>query len=80
MILPPSGWLFAFCLLAFALPPFSGIGDVWNKNREFAITFTDANGEIIGQRGIKQDDAIPLEEIPPTHDQGGACHGRRPLL
>ena len=53
------GMVFAFCLLAFALPPFSGIGDVWNKGREFAITFTDANGEIIGQRGIRQDDAIP---------------------
>ena len=60
------GMVFAFCLLAFALPPFSGLGDVWNKNREFAITFTDANGEIIGQRGIKQDDAIPLEEMPPS--------------
>ena len=60
------GMVFAFCLLAFALPPFSGLGDVWNKNREFAISFTDANGEIIGQRGIKQDDAIPLEEMPPT--------------
>ena len=59
------GMVFAFCLLAFALPPFSGFGDIWNKNREFAVTFTDANGEIIGQRGIKQDDAIPLEEIPP---------------
>ncbi|MDO8354206.1 MAG: biosynthetic peptidoglycan transglycosylase, partial [Aestuariivirga sp.] len=60
------GMVFAFCLLAFALPPFSGLGDVWNKNREFAITFTDDNCEIIGQRGIKQDDAIPLEEMPPT--------------
>ncbi|MEP7172973.1 MAG: PBP1A family penicillin-binding protein [Aestuariivirga sp.] len=60
------GMVFAFSLLAFALPPFSGLGDVWNKNREFAITFTDANGEIIGQRGIRQDDAIPLEEMPPT--------------
>jgi penicillin-binding protein 1A len=59
------GMVFAFCLLAFALPPFSGTGDVWNRGREFAITFTDVNGEIIGQRGIRQDDAIPLEEIPP---------------
>jgi penicillin-binding protein 1A len=59
------GMVFAFCLLAFALPPFSGTGDVWNKGREFAITFTDANGEIVGQRGIRQDDAIPLDEIPP---------------
>lgn len=52
-------------LLAFALPPFSGTGDVWNKGREYAITFTDENGEIIGRRGIRQDDAIPLEDIPP---------------
>lgn len=59
------GMVFAFCLLAFALPPFSGTGDVWNRGREFAITFTDANGEIIGQRGIRQDDAIALEDIPP---------------
>ncbi|WP_119271357.1 transglycosylase domain-containing protein [Taklimakanibacter deserti] len=52
-------------LLAFALPPFSGTGDVWNKGRDYAITFTDENGEIIGRRGIRQDDAIPLEDIPP---------------
>ena len=59
------GTVFAFGLLAYALPPFSGTGDVWNRGREYAITFTDANGEIIGQRGIRQDDAIPLGDIPP---------------
>ena len=59
------GTVFAFGLLAYALPPFSGTGDVWNKGREYAVTFTDANGEIIGRRGIRQDDAIPLEDIPP---------------
>ncbi|MCB1378988.1 MAG: PBP1A family penicillin-binding protein [Alphaproteobacteria bacterium] len=59
------GVLFCFGLLAYALPPFSGTGDVWNRGREYAVTFTDANGEIIGRRGIRQDDAIPLSEIPP---------------
>ena len=59
------GVVFCFLLLAYALPPFSGIGDVWNRGREYAVTFTDANGEIIGRRGIRQDDAIPLEDIPP---------------
>lgn len=59
------GVLFAFVLLAYALPPFSGTGDVWNRGREYAVTFTDANGEIIGRRGIRQDDAIPLEDFPP---------------
>jgi penicillin-binding protein 1A len=59
------GVFLAFALLAYALPPFSGTGDVWNRGREYAVTFTDANGEIIGRRGIRQDDAIPLEDIPP---------------
>jgi len=59
------GTVIAFGLLAYALPPFSGTGDVWNRGRDYAVTFTDANGEIIGRRGIRQDDAIPLEEIPP---------------
>src|SRR5262249_4542044 len=58
------GTIAAFGLLAFALPPFSGTGDVWNKGREYAITLTDADGNIIGRRGIRQDDAIPLQEIP----------------
>ncbi len=56
---------FAFILVAFALPPFSGEGDVWNKNRQYAVTITDMEGNIIGRRGIRQDDAVPLEEIPP---------------
>lgn len=60
------GTVIAFGLLAYALPPFSGTGDVWNKGRDYAVTFTDANGEIIGRRGIRQDDAIALEDIPPT--------------
>ena len=55
-----------FGLLAFALPPFSGTGDIWNRGREYAITFTDSSGKIIGRRGIRQDDAIPLDEIPPA--------------
>ena len=59
------GTALAFVILAYALPPFSGTGDVWNRGREYAVTFTDTNGEIIGRRGIRQDDAIPLEDIPP---------------
>lgn len=59
------GTIASFALLAYALPNFSGTEDVWNRGRAYAVTFTDANGEVIGQRGILQDDAIPLEEIPP---------------
>jgi penicillin-binding protein 1A len=59
------GTVFAFGLLAYALPPFSGTGDVWNRGREYAVTFTDESGALIGRRGIRQDDAIPLDDIPP---------------
>ncbi len=58
------GLAFAFILVAYALPPFSGEGDVWNKRRQYAVTITDAQGNIIGRRGVRQDDAVPLKEIP----------------
>ena len=57
--------IIAIVLVAFALPPFSDDDDVWNNNRKYAVTITDKNGNIIGRRGIRQDDAVPLEEIPP---------------
>ncbi len=56
----------SFGLLAFAVPPFSGQGDIWNRGRQYALTFTDQEGNIIGRRGISQNDSIPLEEIPPV--------------
>ena len=56
----------AFGLLAYAVPPFSGAGDIWNRGRQFAITFTDQDGNIIGRRGISQNDSIPLEDVPPV--------------
>ena len=58
------GLLFAIGVAYYAVPPFSGEGDVWNRGRQYAITFTDENGEVIGLRGVRQDDAIPLGEIP----------------
>lgn len=58
------GLIVAIGMAYYALPPFSGEGDIWNRGRQYAITFTDVNGEVIGLRGIRQDDAIPLDEIP----------------
>ncbi len=54
-----------FALLAFALPDFDSSGDVWNRDRKYAITFTDSDGKIIGKRGISQNDSIPINEFPP---------------
>ncbi len=59
------GLAMAFVVVAFALPPILGDEDVWNRNRQYAVTITDSKGEIIGHRGIRQDDAVPLSEIPP---------------
>jgi len=53
-------------LLVFALPPFDSTGDIWNRNRSYAMTFTDADGRILGKRGISQNDSIPMEDIPPV--------------
>lgn len=60
------GVAISFALLAYALPPFSGTGDIWNRGRSYAITFTDSAGNVIGRRGVRQDDAIPFDEIPPV--------------
>ncbi len=59
------GLIASIGLVILALPPFSDTGDIWNRGREYAVTLTDINGEIIGRRGIRQDDAVPLEDIPP---------------
>ncbi len=59
------GTIFAFVVVAYMLPPFAGKGDVWNARRQLAVTITDPNGEIIGRRGVRQDDTIPLEELSP---------------
>ncbi|WP_137389941.1 transglycosylase domain-containing protein [Rhodoligotrophos defluvii] len=59
------GLIAALGILYYALPPFTGTGDIWNRGREYAVTFTDASGQFIGRRGVRQDDNIALEEIPP---------------
>jgi penicillin-binding protein 1A len=54
----------AAVICVVAIPPFNNTGDIWNQGRQYAVTFTDQNGEIIGRRGIRQDDAVPIQEIP----------------
>lgn len=36
----------------------------WLKQTDLAVTFLDRYGNDVGQRGIKHDDAVPLEEYP----------------
>ncbi|MEE4239428.1 MAG: hypothetical protein V2I51_22125, partial [Anderseniella sp.] len=46
------GMVFAIGIIALALPTLKETDDIWNAGRQYAVTFTDASGEIIGKRGI----------------------------
>lgn len=52
-------------LLALAVPAFRETSDDdWLKKSDLAVTFLDRHGNKIGSRGIKHDDAVPLEDFP----------------
>ena len=51
--------------LALAIPAFRETSDDdWLKKSELAVTFLDRYGNEVGSRGIKHNDAIPLDEFP----------------
>ncbi|MFS8038845.1 transglycosylase domain-containing protein [Xanthobacter sp. AM11] len=54
----------AMGMLALAIPAFRETSDDWLKRTELAVTFLDRYGNTIGERGVKQNDTIPLEDIP----------------
>ena len=52
-------------MLALAVPAFRETADDdWLKKSDLAVTFLDRYGAPIGNRGIKHNDAIPLEDFP----------------
>jgi penicillin-binding protein 1A len=52
-------------LLMLAQPAFRETADEdWLKKSDLAVTFLDRYGNPIGNRGIKHNDSIPLEEFP----------------
>jgi penicillin-binding protein 1A len=52
-------------LLALAIPAFRETSDDdWLKKSELAVTFLDRFGNEVGSRGIRHNDAIPLEDYP----------------
>jgi len=55
----------AVLLLALAIPAFQETqDDNWLKRSELSVTFLDRYGNRIGERGIKHNDSVPLEEFP----------------
>src|SRR5258707_2939728 len=52
-------------LLALAIPAFRETSDDdWLKKSELAVTFLDRYGNELGSRGIRHNDAIPLDQFP----------------
>ncbi len=54
----------AVLMLALALPAFQATKGDWRSKGDLAVTFLDRYGNEIGKRGLKQSDAVPLEEMP----------------
>jgi penicillin-binding protein 1A len=51
-------------MLGLALPAFEATKTDWRGQLDYAVTFYDRYGNEIGQRGIRHDDAVPLERMP----------------
>ena len=51
-------------LLMLAMPAFVETTGDWRNQGDFAVTFTDRQGNEIGQRGIIQRDSVPVDEMP----------------
>ncbi len=59
------GVVVSLVALALALPAFEETASSdWLKREDLAVTFLDRYGAEVGQRGIKHDDSIPLEQLP----------------
>ena len=59
------GTVGAVFLLALAVPAFRETTDEdWLKKSELAVTFLDRYGNKLGERGIRHNDTVPLEEFP----------------
>jgi len=51
-------------MLALATPAFEETAGDWRAQDDYAVTFLDRYGNEIGQRGIRQRDSVPIDEMP----------------
>lgn len=51
-------------MLALAMPAFDDTSKNWRTQNDFAVTFLDRYGNVIGQRGIIQQKAVPIDQMP----------------
>ncbi len=51
-------------MLALAKPAFEIEKIDWRKKQDFAVTFLDRYGNVIGHRGIIHEDSVPIDQLP----------------
>lgn len=51
-------------MLALAMPAFEATKGDWKNRADFAVTFLDRFGSVIGHRGIIHEDSVPIDELP----------------
>ena len=51
-------------LLALAMPAFEATQGDWRNRGNFAVTFLDRYGNVIGHRGIIHENSVPVDELP----------------
>ncbi len=51
-------------MLALALPAFEETKKDWRNHGDFAVTFLDRYGNMIGHRGIIHENSVPIDELP----------------
>jgi len=51
-------------MLALAKPAFEIAKTDWRKKSDFAVTFLDRYGNVIGHRGIIHEDSVPIDQLP----------------
>lgn len=51
-------------LLALAMPAFEETKEDWRSRGDFAVTFLDRYGNVVGHRGIIHEDSVPIDKLP----------------
>ena len=54
----------AVVMLALALPAFEETKDDWRNRGDYAVTFLDRYGNVVGHRGIIHEDSVPIDDLP----------------
>ncbi len=58
------GTIGAVVMLALAQPSMEATKEDWKNRGDFAVTFLDRYGNVVGHRGIIHEDSVPIEELP----------------